>query len=345
MAAEPEGEGEMEKLLIFDAGAHPALCQTICQLLEIEPGQAEVLEFSNGDIANKLLSDVRGSDCFVISTQAQPVQFHIQTTLSLVKNLRIHSDGMVRLIWGYMPGIRSDKVDQLRISLGARDMADQITAAGAHGVVILEPHFPQIVGFFDQRLTRVEPIKTASIFLNEIVNSGNFDLNNCVVVAADLGSAKRSGTFATRLHVELAFIDKRRNGNTETIKPVAVIGNVKGRDCLVPDDEICSGSTFIEDAIFLLENGARTVTGFMTHAPLTNLAALRKIEAISEITGLHVTDSIPISQEKQATCSKLRIHSVAPLLAGLIRCVHERRSIHGPHGFLQSLYDKRLVKG
>ena len=346
----------MNNFMVFDAGAHPEIVQDACTILteemkpketeeeagpeKIEPGRLELLRFSNGNIANKIIDDVRDCDPFLISTQHPPVQENVQMTLSVSRNLRKRSEGKVRVIWLYMPGSRSDKVDQLRISLGAKDMADQIVDAGAHGVVIFDPHFPQIVGFFDSNRTRVEIVTAKSIFLNLIVTEYSHLLNNLAIVSPDLGAAKLAGSFATRLgpEIDLVFVDKRRIGNEEKVRPVAIIGNVKGKDCIVPDDEFCGGGTFIEVALFLLKNGARSVMGMMTHGVITNLNALEKIDSIPEITALHVTNTIPVPADKRKVSSKLKVHSVAHIVAGVIRCIHERKSIHGPNGFLRNLY-------
>lgn len=329
---------------VFDTGAHPELCQETCKLLERDLAQIQLLEFSNENVANIIGEDIRGSDSFVISTQAPPVQKNIQVMLRVVRNLRANSEGKVRVIFGYFPEIRSDKKDQPRISVGARDMADQITNAGAHGVIIFDPHFPQIIGFFDPLKTRVEIVTAKSVFLNRIVEDPVFNRENTCVVAPDLGSAKLAGSFATRLHVDLAFVDKRRIGNIEKVVPVAVIGNVKGKHCKVPDDEVCGGGTFIEVAKFLLDNGAASIEGFMTHGVLTKMSFLEEIKSIPEIIALHVTNTIPVPQEKRQITDKLKVHTVAHIVAGLIRSIHERKSVHGPEGLLRGLYCSEVRK-
>jgi len=323
---------------LFHDGSHLVWFEETCEQLSMKPADLFIHEFSNGNVINRIDEDVSEFDCFVMATQGTPMTLYKETMLGLVSNLAVNSEGRVNLLFGYMPNIRSDKEDQPRIVVAARDMADQITLAGAHRAVIFEPHFKQISGFFDRKITKVSLVFGNPLLVNALMSK--FNCKNFVSVAADLGGSKTAGLVASKLNVDIAIIDKRRIGNEEKAVPYAVIGKVKGKDCVITDDEIASGSTFYEDVLFLLEKGAKSVIGMMSHAIMTNLDTLREIAANDKIPALIVCDTVPISQEKRDILKgKLFIVHTAPVYAEAIRRLSSGGSFRGPDGLLRRMWD------
>jgi ribose-phosphate pyrophosphokinase len=201
-------------------------------------------------------------------------------------------------------------------------MADLLATAGADRVLTIDLHSPQIQGFFSIPADQL----TAVPVLCEELKKG--DLSNTVIVAADVGEAKDAGRFAKRLDLPLAFIDKRRTGDDEKAKPAFIIGDVKGKRCLLVDDEIATGGTIFEATDFLLANGAASVSAAVVHPVLSG----RAIERLnhSRLERLLVTNTIPIPAEKMSP--KISSLSVAPLLAEAITRIHDGRSVSSLFG-------------
>lgn len=303
--------------MVFAGRSHPAFARAICSELGIGLGRSSVHEYSNENLEVRVDESVRGADVFVVQTSCPPVNEGVVELLMFIDALKKASANRVTAVMPYFPYARSDKKDKPRICITAELMARLLTAAGVDRVLTMDLHAPQIQGFFteipaDQLLAR----KTiGDYWLTR-------DLGNHVIVSADAGHAKETGPFAQRLKLPMAMIDKRRTDDSEHPKPVAVIGDVTGKDCLMFDDEVASAGTLIEGAAFLRQHGALSVKATCTHPVLTGQACAKIMASL--IDELVVTDTIPTDGKK---FPKLRVLSVAPLFARAIRSIHGGESV------------------
>ena len=312
----------MAGLKVFSGSTHPELAREVCACLNIPLGEAHTIRFSNENLKIKIDENVREQDVFVLQTSSPPLSESIVELLILLDALRHSSARRVTAIIPYFFYARSDKKDEPRISITARLMADLLATAGADRVLTIDLHSPQIQGFFSIPADQL----TAVPVLCEELKRG--DLTNTVVVAADVGEAKDAGRFAKRLDLPLAFIDKRRTGDDEKAKPAFIIGDVRGKRCLLVDDEIATGGTIFEATDFLLGHGAASVSAAVVH-PVLSGRAVERLEH-SRLERLLVTNTIPIPAEKRSP--KIQVLSVAPLLAEAISRIHDGRSVSSLFG-------------
>jgi ribose-phosphate pyrophosphokinase len=312
----------MAGLKVFSGSTHPALAKEICDCLQIPLGKAHTIRFSNENLKIKIDENVREEDVFVVQTSSPPLSEAIVELLILLDALKHSSAKRVTAVIPYFFYARSDKKDEPRISITARLMADLVAAAGADRVLTVDLHSPQIQGFFS---IPADQLTAVPVLCDELQKG---DLSNTVIVAADVGEAKDAGRYAKRLDLPLAFIDKRRSGDDEKAKPAFVIGDVRGKSCLLVDDEIATGGTIFEATDFLLANGAASVSAAVVHPVLSGRAVERL--AASRLERLLVTNTIPIPSGKAQP--KIQALSVAPLLAEAITRIHDGRSVSSLFG-------------
>jgi len=308
--------GEMK---VFSGSSHPELARGIATHMGMPLGRLKVTRFSNENIKVKIEENVREADVFVIQSSCPPVSDNLMEMLILIDALKFASAARITAVLPYFPYARSDKKDEARISITARLVADLLETAGADRVLTMTLHAPQILGFFrkpaDQLLAT--PILT-NYFLTK-------DLSSTTVVATDAGAAKFAGHFAKRLSVPMAIIDKRRFDDSEKAQSVALIGDVQGRDAIIYDDEIATGGSIKEAARILRELGARSVRVGVTH-PVFSGNALETLNS-ANLDELVVTDSIPVSPERQKAMPYLKVLSTAALFGDAILRIHGGRSI------------------
>jgi ribose-phosphate pyrophosphokinase len=310
----------MDGLKVFAGSSHPELAGEVCQCLGLSLGKSRVIRFSNENLKVAVEENVREHDVFVLQTSAPPLSENIVELLILLDALKHASARRVTAVLPYFPYARSDKKDEPRISITARLMADLLATAGADRALTIDLHSPQIQGFFSMP---ADQLTAVPILCDEIKRGGHFDLANSVVVAADVGEAKDAGRFAKRLELPIAIIDKRRVGDEEKAVPFAVIGEVRGKHCLLVDDEIATGGTIFSATEFLLKSGAIGVSAAVVH-PVLSGRALERLSA-SKLERLLVTNTIPIPPEKRAP--RIQELSVAPLIAEAITRIHDGRSV------------------
>lgn len=305
------------KFLIFSGQSHRSLAEDICAHLGLRVGESTTIKFSNENLMVQIEENVREADVFVVQTAAPPLHQNIFELLILIDALKSASAARVTAVIPYFPYVRSDKKDRPRISITARLMADLITAAGADRVLTMDLHSAQIQGFFRCPADQLQAINLMCDHLKRR------DLTDAVLVASDAGEAKDVARYTNRLDLPMAIIDKRRDGDDEEPRAAHIIGDIKGRSCILVDDEIASGGTLLRATELLLERGAREVCGVATHAVLSG-RAVERIQS-SPITEVIVTDTIPIPQDKRI--DKLKVISVARLLADAIRSIHDGTSV------------------
>ena len=236
----------MNRLKVFSGSSHPQLAQEICDSLGIPLGKSHTIRFSNENLKVKIDENVQEQDVFLVQTACPPLSEGIIELLLLLDALKHSSARRVTAVLPYYPYARSDKKDEPRISITARLMADLLGTAGADRVLTLDLHSPQIQGFFPMPADHLTAVPVLCEHLKRTRN-----LSDAVVVAADVGEAKDAGKFAKRLDLPIAVIDKRRYGDDERPLAVAMVGDVVGKDCLLVDDEIATGSTIFEATEFL----------------------------------------------------------------------------------------------
>jgi ribose-phosphate pyrophosphokinase len=306
-----------DEILVFAGSTSPRLTASICRHLELTPGKAEVLRFSEGTLFVRVLENVRGRNVYVVQSTVFPTNDSFMELLFWLDALRRASAASITAVVPYFSYGKGDKKDEPRVSIRARVCADAIEAAGADRVVTMDLHAPQIQGFFRVPVDDLYALPLLCDALAELA------LAEPVVVSPDAGFAKRARRFARRLGAPFAIIDKVREDHSEIPRAADVIGEVDGKDAVIVDDFTVSGGTLVAAAEELVARGARSVTAAITHGVLAEGSTARLDS--SPIERLIMTDTVE-TQPVQLS-SKIQLVSVAPLFAEAIWRIHERESI------------------
>jgi ribose-phosphate pyrophosphokinase len=308
---------------LFAGTASPELSDKIAKYLNVELCGRDMVEFPNENLFVKLHSSVRGQDVYVIQTTNSPVHRNLMELLITIQTLRLDSAARITAVVPYLCYGRSDKKDQPRVPITARLVADMIEVAGADRYMTLDPHAGQVQGFF----TIPGDVLTASHLLVDYVNQNLRDqLLDPVVVAVDLGYAKKGRNYAADLDTPIAFIEKRRVANDANAEALTLIGTVEGRDVIIVDDEVDTGGSIAQAVNLVKEKGARDVYLLFIHPVLSHNAAQRL--ASLPIKHIVTTDSVPIPPEKMIHLEgKVTVLSVAQLLGEVILRAHQGRSV------------------
>jgi ribose-phosphate pyrophosphokinase len=311
--AAPRQPGEL-KLLSGDA--NPELAKRIGEHLQVPVSTMRITRFADGEYDVKIADSVRGADIFLVQPTCQPTSENLIQLFIILDALRRASAGRITAVIPYYGYARKEKKTQARDPISAKLMADIITLAGANRVIALDLHADAIQGFFD---IPVDHLTAEKLMLDYI---RRLNLQSGLIVSPDIGGAKRAGSIARLLDLPLAFVYKRRPKD-DVVTEQRVVGEVTGMDVVVVEDMITTGGTLVGVAAALKAEGARSLRVLATHGVLAGNAVERLIAApIDEIV---ITDSIPLPADKHHP--KLKVLSVAPLLAEAIRRVHEDRSI------------------
>jgi len=306
-----------DRLRIFTGNANRPLAEEICVHLNKWMGQAMVKVFSDGEIYVQINENVRGADVFVIQPTCTPVDRHLMELLLMIDALKRASAQRITAVLPYYGYARQDRKDKPRVPISARLVAALLETAGANRVLTLDLHAPQIQGFFD---IPVDHLFSMPVMIDYFRPRGVPDLT---VVSPDAGGVERARGFAKRMNAPLAIIDKRRE-DANVAEVMNVVGEVKGRNCLLVDDLIDTAGTLVKGAEALLEKGAASVSACATHAVLSGQAVCRIEE--SELMEVVFTNSIPPSEEAKQ-CSRIKSLSIAQLMADAIRSIHEETSV------------------
>jgi ribose-phosphate pyrophosphokinase len=307
-----------DNLMVFTGNANPKLAQQVARQLNIQLGRATVSKFSDGEIMVELLENVRGKDVFVLQSTCAPTNDHLMELLIMVDALRRSSAARITAALPYFGYARQDRRPRsARVAISAKVVANMLTVAGVHRLLTMDLHADQIQGFFDMP---VDNVYATPILLGDLFKMG---YKNQVVVSPDVGGVVRARAIAKRLETDLAIIDKRRpRPNVSTV--MNIIGDVNGRTCVIMDDMVDTANTLCEAAKALKEQGAVRVVAYCTH-PVLSGPAVSRIEN-SVIDELVVTDTIPLKPEAEA-CGKIRVVSVAGLMAETVRRICEESSV------------------
>jgi ribose-phosphate pyrophosphokinase len=307
----------MPNLCIFAGSSNIDLAIEICSHIDIELGCLNIETFSNGNLSVQILQNVREKDVFVIQSFTEPVNRNIIELFITLDALRSASAKRVTAVIPYFSYSRSDKKDAPRISIAGRLMADLIKEAGANRVLTMDLHSESVHGFFS---IPVDHLTSISILAEHIKQTMN--LSSSVAVATDAGGAKRVGRFVEHLNIPMAIIDKRRIDD-ENVEHGLVVGEVKGCDAIIFDDEISTGGTLLATTKTLTEAGVRKISVAVTH-PVFCGDAVNNIGKCN-LKNVIVTNTVHVGSEKRL--DHLSVLSVAPLFAEAIRRIHTGESV------------------
>jgi len=304
------------ELVLISGTAHPVMGQRIAECLNTDLCDVEIGRFSDGEINIKILENIRGTDVFIIQPTMPPAENMIELLL-LIDAVRRASCQRVTAVIPYFGYARQDRKDQPRVPIGAKLMADLITGAGANRVLTIDLHAPQIQGFFNIPL---DHLYSAPVLLHHFMDHPR---ERMAVVAPDAGSIKMARSFAKRLEVGLAIIDKRRPRPNEAVV-MNFIGEVAGKDVIIFDDMIDTAGTLTDAARVCIEHEqALSVTACCTH-PLLSGQALDRLND-SPIKEVVVSNTIPF--DRFDTCPKIKVLDMAPLLADAIERIHLEKTV------------------
>lgn len=309
----------LDRIRVFSGNANLTLARKICENLGVSLGKANVTTFSDGETRVEINENVRGMDVFIIQSTCTPVNMTCMELLIMIDAMKRASADRITAVIPYYGYARQDRKVAPRAPISAKLIADLITAAGANRVLSLDLHAGQIQGFFN---IPVDNLFATPVLLEYIRK--NYQDNNIVIVSPDTGGVERARAFGKRLGVNIAIVDKRREGPNEA-QVMNIIGDVKCARVIVLDDMIDTAGTITQAAEALAEAGAVEVSVCCTH-PVLSGPAIERIEN-SKLKEIIVTDTIPLHENAKA-CNRIKVLSVAGLLSEAMRRIYYNDSVH-----------------
>ena len=305
---------------IFSGSSCIDLSDEVVKLLRIGLSSSKLGTFSDGEIQVEINENVRGHDTFIIQSTCSPADKHLMELMLLADALKRSSASKITAVVPYFGYARQDRrVRSSRVPISAKVVSDMFSSVGINRVLTLDLHSETIQGFFDMPADNIYATK---LMVEDI--SKNYSQDNLVIVSPDVGGVVRSRALAKYLGgLELAIIDKRRDEVNES-EVMNIIGNVEGKNCIVPDDIVDTAGTLCNAAKALKDAGASKVSAYITH-PVLSGPAIERITN-SQIDELVVTNSIPLTQDGQK-CSKIRVISIAPLISECIKRLSNEESL------------------
>ena len=308
----------VKRVCLFTGNANPELAADIARELNSPLGEARVSRFSDGETFCEIRENVRGLDAYVVQPTSSPVNDNLMELLIMCDALRRASAASITAVLPYYGYARQDRKVAPRTPITSKLVADLLVASGVDRVVCVDLHAGQIQGFFN---IPFDHLYALPVFLNDYLKQ-KYDAE-AVFISPDAGGVERTRAYSKRLGASLAIIDKRRE-RANVSEVMHLIGDVKGRDCIIVDDLIDTAGTLCNAARAVMDNGARSVVACATHGVLSGPAVQRIQESpLSEVV---VTNSIRPSEEA-AACNKIRFLSIAKLLAEAIRRIHNSDSV------------------
>jgi ribose-phosphate pyrophosphokinase len=305
-------------MMVFTGNANPRLAGEVVKHLNLRLGRATVGRFSDGEVMIEILENVRGKDVFVLQSTCTPTNDTLMEVLVMVDALKRSSAGRITAAIPYLGYARQDRRPRsARVAITAKVVANMLVSAGVDRLLTMDLHADQIQGFFD---IPVDNVYAAPILLGDVWKQ---HYENLIVVSPDVGGVVRARALAKRLDVDLAIIDKRRP-KPNVAKVMHIIGDVRGRTCVLMDDLVDTANTLCEAARALKEHGAEKVVAYCTH-PVLSGPAIERIMG-SHLDELVVTDTIPLREEAK-NCSRIRQLSVAELMAETMRRISNEDSV------------------
>jgi ribose-phosphate pyrophosphokinase len=307
-----------DRIRLFSGNSNPELAEKICASLGLPLGKAKVRTFSDGEIMVEIGENVRGRDIYVIQSTCDPTNNNLMELLIMMDALRRASAATITAVIPYYGYARQDRKAAPRTPITSKLVADLITTAGADRVVTVDLHAGQIQGFFN---IPVDNLYAAPVILEHLRN--HFAGQDVVMVSPDAGGTERARAFAKRLDCTLAVIDKRRTA-PNVAEVMHLIGDVRDKVAIMLDDMVDTAGTLTHAAAALKEHGAKRIYACASHGVLSG-PAIERINA-SAIEEVIITDTIPFGS-KAALTGKIKVLSVADLLAEAIRRIHEDESV------------------
>lgn len=310
-----------KRMMLFSGTIHPALGQEIADCLGIPLSASEIRRFASSEIYFRAEESARGADCFVVQSHYEPVNEAIMEQLVMIDALKRASAKRITAVIPYYGYSRQDHKALSREPISAKLVADMLSVAGADRIVAVDLHSGQIQGYFD---TPFDHLTALPILSDHLENELGLMGEDLVIVAPDAGRIKTAGLLRKYLHADLAFLYKRRS-KTEAhkIEEMAVVGEVDGRPCVMVDDMIDTAGTVGRGAQALQAQGAGPIYAVATHAIFSGKA--RQVLEEAPIEQVVVTNTVPVPEERQF--DKLRVLSIAPLIAMALRAVFEDSSV------------------
>jgi len=307
----------MDKLKIFSGNAHPELARDICKYLKTDLAKAMVTEFSEGEIRVKIDENVRGKDVFVVQPTCSPPNRNLMELLIMIDALKRASASRITAVMPFFGYARQDRKDQPRVPITAKLVANLLTVSGANRVLTMDLHAGQIQGFFD---IPVDHLFAINVFIEYI---SKFKSKDMVLVSPDVGSIKMARSYARKLNAGLAVIDKRRDSPEKT-EVMHILGEVEGKDAVIVDDLIATGSSLIEAVEALKKAKCKSVRAAITHGVLSG-PAIERLEKCKDLQELVISNSIPLTGGRNI--AKIKVLSVAELLGEAIKRIHQEESV------------------
>ena len=308
-----------QSIKVFPGTSNPDLALKISELLDVPLGAMRSMRFSDGEMYVEVGENVRNSDVYIVQSTCTPANENLMELLITIDALKRASAKTICAVIPYYGYARQDRKVAPRTPITSKLVADLLSAAGASRVLSVDLHAGQIQGFFD--------IPFDHLFAKPVLLShmrAEFDnLDEAVIVSPDAGGVERARSYAKRLGMGLAIIDKRRP-KANIAKIMNIVGEVEGLDAILLDDMVDTAGTLTEAARALKEKGARRVLAYSTHPVLSGPAIERLVD--SPIEKLIVTDTIPLTDEAKK-CGKIEVLSIAPLLAKALRRIHLGESV------------------
>jgi ribose-phosphate pyrophosphokinase len=308
----------LDRMRIFSGNANIPLAQKISEKLGVMLGKANVTTFSDGETRVEINENVRGMDVFIIQSTCTPVNITLMELLIMIDAMKRASADRITAVIPYYGYARQDRKVAPRAPISAKLVADLITTAGASRVLAIDLHAGQIQGFFN---IPVDNLFATPVLLEYIRRNYH---GNIVIVSPDTGGVERARAFGKRLGVNMAIVDKRREGPNES-SVMNIIGDVKGAKVIVLDDMIDTAGTITQAAEALEAAGAVEISVCCTH-PVLSGPAIERLEK-SRIKEIIVTDTIPLN-EKAATCDRIKVLSVSGLISEAVRRIYYNDSVH-----------------
>ncbi len=312
-----------DNIKIFSGNSNHEFAETICKALSISIGQADITTFADGEVSVSLNETVRGADVFLVQSTCKPVNDNLMELLVMTDACRRASAGRITAVIPYFGYARQDRKAKSRDPISAKLVANMITASGADRVLTMDLHAAQIQGFFDLQLDHLLGNPSfVEYYLNKFPED-KYDHSNFVVVSPDVGSVSRARAFAAKVHMSLAIVDKRRQ-RANVCEVMNVIGDVRGKTCLLYDDMVDTAGSLCNAAKALVEvGGAKEVYACATHGVLSGPAYERLEE--SPIKEMVFLNTIP--QTGNTASGKIKFLDVAPVFARAIEHIHGGTSI------------------
>lgn len=307
----------MNSVKIFACPSAEVFTKEVCECLDLEMGKINHTKFKNDNNFVQILETVRQKDVYIIQTSEPPVNERIMELLITIDAAKRASAKNINVVLPYFPYSRSDKKDQPRVPITAKLMAQLLEAAGATRVITCDLHNPAIQAYFNVNCDRL----TAEYLLEEYFAQKK--LEDIVIVATDAGSSKKAYKYSQYFKCPIALVDKRREGNDDRAIASTIIGDVKNKNAIIFDDEIDTAGSMMETVKVLKKFGAKNIYAGCTHGVLSG-PAIERIKD-SEIKELVITNTIPLSKEKQL--DKITVLSISPLFAETIKRVNEEKPL------------------